>query len=723
MKLSQKGLLLVASILMVQLIIVFCLMNSMAEAEREAEREAKAKEIVGRTNGLIHKFYDAGTSLKGYISSIDPEASQKYKSLMKEIPSEIAWLKTAMKENKKAFEAVKRIEKRAEKTISLLQNARRVTEDGSLDDIQQTVKSFRDELQPTFDSLILDVDVLVDSQQHILKESPALQAKARAGTRTFLYSLIGLNVMVALALALFFLRNITRKVDLIVDNTRRLAAGKPLNQPLSSKDELGHLDRIFHQMSRELEEARRKERAIFKNVQDVICAFDADGKLIEASSSALNLWGETEEEILGRRFADLIIPAEQSHAWDKFLQAKEGTILEPFEARVKLHGGEKPIDVLWTVQWAESEKTFFCVAHDITDRKRAEELIKANEVRIRTIIESMPVGVFVTTQEGTIDYVNPMSQALFKSNASELLGKHIQELFPEIKEDLISKLKDSAEGKITELHATSLDGKRFPSEISVGRFETHEGARLLIIILDITERYELQKMKQSFVAMVSHELRTPLTSVQNFLGMLNMGILGDLSEKAKRLGGSAERSVNRLITLINDLLDAEKLEQGKVSLTINDTNTQEILEASLEALEGFAQKHNVVLNAQKENFELKADANRISQVLINLVSNAVKFSPPESVVNIELKKEKDEIEFKVIDKGEGIPEPDQALVFERFHQAGESKTAKIKGTGLGLAIAKAIIVGHGGTIGVNSIPGEGATFWFRIPVSGPNETD
>lgn len=595
-KLSQKGLVLVCLVLVVQLGIVFGLLNCMNEAEVEAARQARAKEIVARTNGLIHKFYDAGVSLKGYIASIDPDSSEKYRRLIKEIPQEIAWLKESMRGNKKAFKSVQRIEKHSKKMISLLKEAKRVTLEGDMDKVQKFVHQFREDLQPTFDALVLDVDVLIDSQQDVLNESPRLLARARANTRTFLFVLIGGNILIAIVLAGFFLNSITSRINLLVDNTRRLAAGENLNPEIETDDEIGQLDSVFHKMADELHEARRKERTIFENVQDVICALDEDGRFVEVSSASKAAWGVDEESLLGRRVADIIVEEDSESVWEKFLEAKNIESKSLFEVRIKAKGDDC-LYSLWNVHWVSDEKTYFCVAHDITERQK------------------------------------------------------------------------------------------------------------------------LEKMKQSFVAMVSHELRTPLTSVQNYLGMLNMGILGEISDKAKDRGADAEKSVNRLIGLINDLLDLEKMEQGKLSINITEANTGEIMKSAHEAVSGFAEKHEINLDIDKSDIGMRADPGRLIQVLTNLISNAVKFSPAGSTVKVALEESLGSIEFKVIDKGEGIAEEDLPLVFERFHQVSKQKQEKEPGTGLGLAICKSIVEGHGGTIGVDSKSGVGSTFWFRIPIN------
>ncbi|CAN5286593.1 hypothetical protein BH10CYA1_BH10CYA1_27880 [soil metagenome] len=220
--------------------------------------------------------------------------------------------------------------------------------------------------------------------------------------------------------------------------------------------------------------------------------------------------------------------------------------------------------------------------------------------------------------------------------------------------------------------------------------------------------------KKEMVAMVSHDLRTPLTSVQGSLTLLSAGVYGELSERALKEVTVAETNTSRLINLINDLLDIERMEAGKLEMTLRQTFVSQIVEQTSAALDSFAKQNKVELDLPETGLSINADGERLVQVLINLVSNAIKFSPVGSTVAVTAEKLADCVEFKVIDQGRGIPPEFIDSVFERFQQVKKSDAGR-KGTGLGLAICKAIIDGHGGTIGVTSKVGVGSQFWFRIP--------
>jgi signal transduction histidine kinase len=235
---------------------------------------------------------------------------------------------------------------------------------------------------------------------------------------------------------------------------------------------------------------------------------------------------------------------------------------------------------------------------------------------------------------------------------------------------------------------------------------------------DITERKNIERMKQEFVAMVSHDLRTPLTSIQGFLTLLETGMYGELNEGGAQNLSIAESNISRLIALINDLLDIEKMESGKLQMDLRECPLSEVFDRSVGGVVGFAEQQQIKLAMGDTNLVALADRDRLVQVLINLISNAIKFSPKDSLVRVEAVQIDDFVEVRVADKGRGVPPEYRDVIFERFQQVKSTDATKKGGSGLGLAICKAIVEGHGGTIGVISEEGKGSTFWFRVPLQG-----
>jgi signal transduction histidine kinase len=234
---------------------------------------------------------------------------------------------------------------------------------------------------------------------------------------------------------------------------------------------------------------------------------------------------------------------------------------------------------------------------------------------------------------------------------------------------------------------------------------------------------ELEKFKQELISIVSHELRTPLMSISTSLQLFESDlVIGDLSEKGKDRLRIASEEANRLIRLINDLLDIEKMEAGKFVLDCSEVKAIELVQMSIASVAQPAEAKQLALLPVLEDIELKlhGDKDRICQVLINFLSNAIKFSQEKQTIQISVKKiGTNELKFCVIDQGRGIPEETRQRIFGRFVQVEREDSTVRGGTGLGLAISKAIVEQHGGTIGVDSELGAGSTFWFKLPQAGP----
>lgn len=252
---------------------------------------------------------------------------------------------------------------------------------------------------------------------------------------------------------------------------------------------------------------------------------------------------------------------------------------------------------------------------------------------------------------------------------------------------------------------------------------------LICVVHDITQRKQLEALKRDFVNMLSHDLRTPLSSV-----LVSIEILShpkhNLGDEAMRTLEQAEDNLNSSIALISELLEIEKMESGMLELDIDDTNPGKVVLSAIDAVEPLARKNDIVLVPEVATLApVEADEARLKRVLVNLLGNAIKFSPRAEKIYIRqtlVQKEGGSpahIRFEVVDRGEGIPIDQQAAVFDRFKQVNPSDDRKRAGSGLGLAICKAIVTAHNGVIGVISRPGQGSTFWFEIPVAQPSKAD
>lgn len=725
LKLSHKGLILVSVPLITGLIFLGILSVLLRQAEIEVQRQVRSKAIISQANTLSKLFYDAGVAMGGYSITKSPLFSDRYDKIVRQIPQDLQELKNLVGDNSRQQQILQNLQGITVTGLKILGEAKAAIDDNRVDVAQFRARHMYKEIRSLADRLQDELRGLTEDERKIESESPETQNKSRAAVKIFIVVGVVFNILLTVALALFFSRGIGKRLSLLTDNSIRLARGEPLNEPLTGQDEIADLDGVFHSMADALMEANRKERAVIENAVDVICSIDVDGKFVAVSPACYSVWGYKPEELMGRRFIELVVPEDHQETIKavRAVRAERGTRTQ-FENRTRRKDGST-VTVLWSTYWSETERSMFCVAHDITERKLAEETVKASEKRIRMIIENMLVGLIIITKDGVIESINPASERMFGFRADNLVGRHVMNLFADSRLFSVDNSQDRQKfmenmfakslNRIGEFDALKQLGEDFPIELSLSEFETPDGLRYLANILDVSERREVERLKKEFVSTVSHELRTPLTSIRGSLTLLNVGALGSLPDQAKKVVGIAERNTIRLITLINDILDIERLESGKLDMVFDTIGMSSVLERTDQSVRSFADQNGVKLDFKPSTSTVFADGDRLVQVLVNLCSNAIKFSPKGGTVTVVVEEIPNWVEVKVIDRGRGIPAKYKNLLFQRFQQVEASDARKKGGTGLGLAICKGIVESHNGNIGVESEEGKGSVFWFRIP--------
>ena len=347
-------------------------------------------------------------------------------------------------------------------------------------------------------------------------------------------------------------------------------------------------------------------------------------------------------------------------------------------------------------------------------------------MQAKTILESSIDSIITIDEHGVILSFNHAAETLFGYSRDEVLGENFKILLPERNEELhdefLTKINlgesPPLSGKREELVGLHKKGQSLPIELSVTRTEFNHKIRYTGIITDITERKINEQLKRDFISTVSHELRTPLTSINGAVKLLKAqsGVV-DQEQSAAMLDVTS-RNIDRLSELINDLLDFEKLDSSGMVYEKETINLNTLASTVIEQTRNISEqaKISLAVNLECEN-EFIADPKRISQVLVNLISNAIKFSPEESTVEVGCKTEAEMIKLYVKDSGKGIPDEFKLQIFERFTQVDSTDNRQIqRGTGLGLAISKRMIEDMGGTIGFDSIEGQGSTFFVIFPI-------
>ena len=345
-----------------------------------------------------------------------------------------------------------------------------------------------------------------------------------------------------------------------------------------------------------------------------------------------------------------------------------------------------------------------------------------------SILASVGEGVIGVDPDGHVTFANPAAGVLLGRTPGQLLDLSVCELtcpgsthgYPHAHDGCLVHEVQAAQAVVRRSaeEFARLDGQRIPVEVTGAPQRGPEGADGVVLVFrDLTELEVVGRMKGEFVTAVSHELRTPLTSIHGVLELLADGDAGQLPIVAGQLVSNALRGSDRLTRLVSDIIDVERLSSGTFALHPTELEVAPVVASAVEGLTLLAESAGVTLVLGAHDGRSVCDPDRLTQALVNLIGNAVKFSPPGSEVRIEVAPAGDELLFSVSDEGRGIPGEHLDTIFERFGQVEVSDAREKGGTGLGLPITKAIVEQHGGQMRVQSEPGRGSTFSFTLPAA------
>lgn len=362
------------------------------------------------------------------------------------------------------------------------------------------------------------------------------------------------------------------------------------------------------------------------------------------------------------------------------------------------------------------------VIREITNRKQFEEALRQSEERFRSAFDSAPIGMALIGLDDRWLKVNPVLCDMLGYSEPELLSMDASALVhPEDIDQLqgcVEQMRSNKNCSVpVELRYCSNRGRIVWGLMSLSLVRDDQSQPLYYVaqIQDITERQAVDRIKSEFISIVSHELRTPLTAILGSLGLLATGIYDNKPEKAKRMIEIALIDSERLVRLVNDILDLERLDSGKVQLVMEVCEVNNLMQRAVEAMQAIADELSVTLCVVPIWVQVWAAPDSILQTLTNLLSNAIKFSPPNSIVILSAQPQSDSVVFQVKDRGRGIPADKLEIIFGRFQQVDISDSRQKGGTGLGLAICQSIVQQHGGQIWVESTVGKGSAFYFTLP--------
>ena len=386
----------------------------------------------------------------------------------------------------------------------------------------------------------------------------------------------------------------------------------------------------MHESIQNLRDQEARTRAIVETVVDGIITINASGIIETVNPATLSMFGYPEDELLGQNIK-ILMPNPYQEKHDGYLAHHMAT----GEKRIigigrevkglRKDGSVFPIELSVSEMFVSGQKMFTGIIRDITERKLEEARRKEIENRTRAIIETVIDGIITINMSGIIETVNPATLKIFGYDKDEMIGQNVKMLMPNPYHDehdgYLQHYHETNEKRVIgigrEVEGLRKDGSIFPLELSVTEMDVNGKRMFTGIVRDITERKEAQRMKEEFISTVSHELRTPLTSIRGSIGLLTGGAAGEFGDQARQLLTIAQNNTERLLLLINDILDISKIEAGKMDFVFKQLDVQALLDNAIESNQGYAEEHKVhftVDNAVK-NATINADEGRLLSLI------------------------------------------------------------------------------------------------------------
>jgi PAS domain S-box-containing protein len=485
--------------------------------------------------------------------------------------------------------------------------------------------------------------------------------------------------------------------------------------------------------------SRSRFAGILEIASDAIIATDSNQKITLFNQGAEQIFGYPAPDAIGKSLNVLVpqgfIDLDRHHVrWHLSADPTASGVAapsQPLETRqqvvgIKRDGSEFPAEASISYLELGEEKVYTIILRDVTERQQIENNLRDAMQKLDFHLQNSPLAAIEWDREFRVSKWSATAEKIFGWSSAQVQGKRPEEWKFVVPEDaerigqIMNRLIAGIEISNVTINqnycqdGTIIDCEWYNSILldDAGKMES-----VFSMVLDVTHRHQIERMKDEFISVVSHELRTPLTSIYGSLKMLASGLLQQQPAKEQRLLTIAVENTDRLMRLVNDILDIERIESGTVQMVKSVWQVSELMTKAVEAIEPLAEKADIQLSVRDTGGNVWVDGDRMIQTFTNLLGNAIKFSERNSTIWFTAQKQSGQMLFQVRDCGRGIPADKLDAIFERFQQVDASDARSGEGTGLGLAICRSIIQQHGGHIWAESTLGEGSTFSLILPRS------
>ncbi|WP_373539664.1 PAS domain S-box protein [Chamaesiphon sp.] len=471
--------------------------------------------------------------------------------------------------------------------------------------------------------------------------------------------------------------------------------------------------------------SRSRFASILEIASDAIIAIDCDRQITLFNQGAEQIFGYSAQDAIGRSLT-LLLPQEFVDLVSTFVPNSQPQSVRYQVIGIRKDGSKFPAEASTSYLELGQEKVYTTILRDVTARQQIENELRDALQKLDFHFENSPLAAIEWDREFRISRWSATAEKIFGWSSAQVVGKHPDEWKFVVSEDA-ERVAAVMDRLISGTEVSNVSSNRhYCQDGTIVNCEWYNSAQLdpsgrmqsiFSLVLDVTNRHQMERIKDEFISVVSHELRTPLTSIYGALKLLASGLLDPQPQKQKRLLTIAVDNTDRLMRLVNDILDIERIESGTVQMVKSVCKVSALMAKTVDEIEPLAEAAGIHLSVSDAGGQIWVDPDRMIQAFTNLLSNAIKFSPRASTIWFTATKRSGQMLFQVRDRGRGIPADKLGIIFERFQQVDGSDARNGEGTGLGLAICRSIIQQHGGQIWVESVLGEGSTFSCILPRS------